>query len=221
MAIINVRFVGKSPAGGRLARVRRGSKLVVKPTKCPFLRKVWDRHRQSSGGRTSAGRSTGLESPHWWKDQLIAGLGLVVPRRVELDIVFPPWLLPPSPSHQIPWSRNSAAPIMARLQHCGDMRGFCWPREKEINSEHFQPSPPIRSMMVSNGSRYILDFRQEAKQIYYLLIHYEGTKYQNHFLSRKPETEQVWLCCWVQAAGWLGRWHRACTVLGRDEETAF
>ena len=43
VATINVRFVGKSPAGGRLARVRRGSKLVVKPTKCQFLRKVWDR----------------------------------------------------------------------------------------------------------------------------------------------------------------------------------
>ena len=56
VATINVRCVGKSPAGGRLARVRRGSKLVVKPTKCQFLRKVWDRHtdKARAGGPAPA-----------------------------------------------------------------------------------------------------------------------------------------------------------------------
>ena len=143
MAIINVRFVGKSPAGGRLARVRRGSKLVVKPTKCPFLRKVWDRHRQSSGGRTSAGRSTGLESPHWWKDQLIAGLGLVVPRRVELDIVFPPWLLPPLP---LPLPSDSVITEFRGSNHgpAAALRGYAGillaEREGD-KQEHFQPLP--------------------------------------------------------------------------------
>ena len=124
MAIINVRFVGKSPAGGRLARVRRGSKLVVKPTKCPFLRKVWDRHRQSSGGRTSAGRSTGLESPHWWKDQLIAGLGLVVraPRRTGhcvSPLAAPPPLPLPSDSVITEFRGSNHGPAAALRGYAG------------------------------------------------------------------------------------------------------
>ena len=109
-----------------------------------FAESVGPTHRQSSGGRTSAGRSTGLESPHWWKDQLIAGLGCgsAAPRRTGQCVS--PLAAPPSPlpsDSVITEFRGSNHGPAAGI--CGDFAGRV---EMEINSENFQSSSLLRSI---------------------------------------------------------------------------